>query len=87
VDRPVTITYPTGEVVTHGYNGRGLPYTLTGSAAGTLVTGAAYNALGMMKELKMGSATPLLKTTYNYYGTGGTNDMLADTQNRPGLDT
>jgi RHS repeat-associated protein len=73
-DRPVTITYPTEEVVTHGYNVRGLPYTLTGSTAGTLVTGATYNALGMMKELKMGSATPLLKTTCNYYGTGGSND-------------
>jgi YD repeat-containing protein len=70
-DRLVTITYPTNEVVTNGYNGRGLPYTVTGSAAGNIVTSTLYNPLGMITDINMGSATPLLKTTFGYYGTGG----------------
>jgi RHS repeat-associated protein len=65
VDRPVTITYPTGEVVTNGYNGRGLPNTLSGTAAGTLVTGTLYNALGGMTDLNLNNGA---KTTYGYYG-------------------
>jgi RHS repeat-associated protein len=73
-DRIVTTTYPTGELVTNDYNGRGLPNTLLGSAAGSLVTSTLYNALGMITDINMGSATPLLKTTFGYYGTDGSHD-------------
>ncbi|RXM12884.1 hypothetical protein EO238_28845, partial [Citrobacter sp. AAK_AS5] len=47
-DRVLTVTYPTGEVVTQGYNGRGLPYSLSGSLAGNLVTSTFYNQLGQV---------------------------------------
>ena len=70
-DRNTTITYPTGEVVTNAYNGRGLPNTLSGSAAGSLVSGVNYNALGLITQITLGNT---LKTTYGYYGTGGAND-------------
>ena len=72
LDRITTITYPsTGEVVTQTYNGRGLPYTLSGSVAGSLVTGTLFNALGSMTDLNLNNST---KTTFGYYGTGGSYD-------------
>ena len=70
-DRIATITYPTNEVVTQTYNGRGLPYTLSGTTAGSLVTSALYNQLGSMTEINLNNST---KTTFGYYGTGGTYD-------------
>lgn len=70
-DRPTTITYPTGETVTSGYNGRGLPYTVSGSVAGSLVTSTLYNQLGSITEINLNNG---LKTTYGYYGTGGNYD-------------
>ena len=70
-DRTVTITYPTGEVVTQEYNGRGLSDELSGSTAGDLVTEIIYNGLGLITQLNLGNG---LKTTYGYYGTGGTYD-------------
>jgi RHS repeat-associated protein len=70
-DRNSTITYPTGEEVEQTYNGRGLPDTLTGDAAGDLVTGTTYNALGLVTQLTLNNT---LKTTFGYYGTGGTYD-------------
>ncbi|MBN1692598.1 MAG: hypothetical protein JW845_03485 [Dehalococcoidales bacterium] len=70
-NRPVTITYPTGEVVTQTYNGQGLPYSLSGSAAGNLVTGTYYNNLGSLTEIDFGNG---LKTTYGYYDMNGIND-------------
>jgi len=70
-DRNTTITYPTGEVVTQAYNGRGLPNTLSGATAGSLVTGTTYNALGLVTQITLGNT---FKTTFGYYGTGGTYD-------------
>jgi YD repeat-containing protein len=70
-DRIVTTTYPTNEIATSTYNGRGLPNTLSGSVAGNLVTGTFYNFLGQITELNLGNST---KTTLGYYGTGGTYD-------------
>ncbi|MBI4302735.1 MAG: hypothetical protein HY665_00135 [Chloroflexi bacterium] len=70
-DRLATIAYPTGENVTQGYNGRGLPYSLTGSTAGNLVTSTLYNNLGQMTELNLGSS---VKTTFGYWDVGGTYD-------------
>jgi RHS repeat-associated protein len=64
-DRLATITYPTGEVVTQTYNGRGLPHTLSGSAVGSLVTQALYNQLGGISRIDIGNGT---STTYAYYG-------------------
>jgi hypothetical protein len=46
---------------------------LSGTNAGTVVSSALYNALGAMTELNLGS-TPVLKTTFGFYGTGGAYD-------------
>jgi RHS repeat-associated protein len=72
-DRVVATTYPTGEVVTNTYNGRGLLDSLSGTAAGNLVTGTLYNYLGQMTEINLGNPG-VLKTTFGYYGTGGSYD-------------
>jgi RHS repeat-associated protein len=75
LDRVVTITYPnpngTPETVTNTYNGRGLPYSVSGSVAGNVVTGTTYNQLGDISEIDLGNT---VITTYGYYGTGGSND-------------
>ena len=70
-DRIATITYPTSEVVTQTYNGRGLPHTLSGTTAGSLVTSVLYNQLGSIMEINLNNST---KSTLGYYGTGGTYD-------------
>ncbi len=70
-DRTVTITYPSGETVTQSYNGRGLPYTLSGSVAGDIVTSTLYNHLGQITEINLNNG---LKNIFGYYGTGGTYD-------------
>jgi len=71
LDRVATVTYPTGETVTNTYNGRGLPSTVSGSSVGNLVTNTLYNQLGNITEIDLNNG---LKTTYGYYGTGGTYD-------------
>jgi RHS repeat-associated protein len=54
--RVKTVTYPNGETVTQTYTGRGLPYQVTSSAEGTLVTsGAEYNALGQLTFYRLAS--------------------------------
>jgi RHS repeat-associated protein len=65
LDRAVTVTYPTGEIVTNAYNGRGLPTTVSGSVAGSLVTGTTYNQLGDITQINLGNN---LKTNYTYWG-------------------
>jgi RHS repeat-associated protein len=71
-DRVKTVTYPlTNEVVTQTYNGRSLPYELSGSSAGSIVTNTQYNSLGAMTEINLNNG---LVTTYGYYGTGGPYD-------------
>ncbi len=69
--RIATITYPGGEVVTNGYNNRGMPYSVSGSVAGSLVTSTLYNGLGSLTEINLNNS---IKTSYGYYGTGGTYD-------------
>jgi len=71
LNRITTITYPTGEVVTNTYNGRGLPYALSGSTTGNLVTSTLYNQLAQPKEINFGNT---LRTTFGYYGLGGSYD-------------
>jgi tripartite motif-containing protein 71 len=74
--RVVTITYPnpsngTLETVTNTYNAGGLPSAVSSSAVGNLVTGTTYDQLGDISEIDLNNG---VKTTYGYYGTGGTND-------------
>jgi YD repeat-containing protein len=64
-DRLVSVIYPSGENVTQGYNGRSLPYLLSGDIAGNIVNSTLYNALGMPTEINLGNG---LKTTYAYWG-------------------
>ena len=71
LDRVATITYPTGETVTNSYNTGGMPSTVSSSTAGNLVTNTVYNQLGDISEIDLNNG---VKTTYGYYGTGGTND-------------
>lgn len=64
-DRLVAVTYPTGETVTQVCDGRGLPYSLSGSAAGDLVTETLYNQLGQITQISLGNGA---FTTFQYYG-------------------
>jgi YD repeat-containing protein len=66
VDRLKTVTYPTTEVVTQNYNGRGLPQTLTGSQAGDLVDNTLYNNLGSTTQINLHNGL----TTYFGYWVG-----------------
>jgi RHS repeat-associated protein len=70
-DRVATVTYPTGEVVTNGYDERGLPYSLSGSVAGTLVTDSYYNQIGGITQINLGNG---LKNVFGYWGVGGQYD-------------
>ena len=84
-DRAVTTTYPTLEVVRQNYNGRGLPSTLgsdalPGNNTTNLVTGTLYNFLGQMTELNLGNS---VKTSFGYYGTGGTYDTTGGYYGKP----
>ena len=66
-DRVTSSTYPTGETVTQEYNGRGLPYSLSGSVAGDLVTSTLYNHLGQVNEIYLGNG---LRTMFGYWDVG-----------------
>jgi hypothetical protein len=70
-----TITYPdaggTREAVTYGYNLRGLPYSVSGSVAGSLVNSAQYNNLGAITQINLQGG---LTTNYGYWGYSGTYD-------------
>jgi len=70
-DRLTSLTYPTGETLTNSYNGRGLPYSLSGSVAGNLITSMLYNGLGLTTEINLGNGA---KTTLGYWGAGGSYD-------------
>jgi YD repeat-containing protein len=70
-DRVTSITYPTDETVSQEYNGRGLPYALSGSVVGDLVTGTLYNQLGQLTEVNLGNG---LNTIFGYWDTGGAYD-------------
>ena len=70
-DRVTEITYPTDETVTQEYNSRGLPYSLSGSIVGDLVTSTLYNNLGQVTEINLNNG---LRTTFGYWDTGGTYD-------------
>jgi RHS repeat-associated protein len=63
LDRPTTLTYPGGEMVTTTYDERGLPDSLASSA--TYVEQATYNFAGQLKSLALGNG---LTTWYGYHG-------------------
>jgi RHS repeat-associated protein len=65
VDRQAAITYPTGEVVTNGYNGRGLTNTLRIGASTYIVNNTSYNALGGITSIAFNNGTT---TNYSYWG-------------------
>jgi len=67
-DRLTAITYPTGETVTRTYNGRGFPYSVSGSLAGGVVAAALYNKLGEPTAVVFGNS---MCTTFGYWGVGG----------------
>ncbi len=70
-DRNTWILYPTGENVTQTYNGRGLPYSLSGGTVGNLVTKTLYNQLGSPTDINLGNS---VNTTFGYWGVGGSHD-------------
>jgi RHS repeat-associated protein len=63
--RVATVTYPDGEVVTHGYGtsgaAKGRLTSLTGSVAGTLVSAIAYTSKGTVASMTFGNG---VTTTY-----------------------
>lgn len=50
-----TLTYPTGEVLTHGYDTVGRLVSLTSSTRGALVTTASYDARGSLMARTLGN--------------------------------
>jgi RHS repeat-associated protein len=62
-DRVTSMTYPNGEVVTTGYNDAMEPVSLAGTSS--YVSGATYNALGLLNGMNHGNTTA---TRYYYYG-------------------
>ncbi len=70
LDRVLTVTYPTGEVVTQTYSGRGLPDTLTAGST-TLVSSATYNQLGQVSTINLGNS---VITEFYYHGLDDTVD-------------
>ena len=63
--RLVTVEYPTGETVTQDYNGRGLPYDLTGDVAGEIVDSVTYNNLGQISQINLDNG---VTTDFDYWG-------------------
>ncbi|MBI4330226.1 MAG: hypothetical protein HY673_02960, partial [Chloroflexi bacterium] len=53
------------DTVTQGYNGRGLPSSLTSSNNGTIVSSVLYNNLALPTEINLGNNT---RTSYGYWG-------------------
>jgi RHS repeat-associated protein len=62
-DRVTSMTYPNGEVVTTGYNDAMEPVSLAGTSS--YVSGATYNALGLLNGMNHGNTTA---TRLYYYG-------------------
>jgi RHS repeat-associated protein len=79
-DRMTTVTYPGGETATQGYNGRGLPYSLSSSVSSTIVSSAIYNQLGAVTEINQGNGN---RMTFGYWGVGGTYDTTGGYYGRP----
>jgi len=67
-DRLTAITYPTGETVTQTYNGRGFPYSVSGSLAGNVVPCTFYNKLGAPTRIFFGNG---MCTNFGYWDVGG----------------
>jgi YD repeat-containing protein len=66
LDRVITTSYPSGEVVTTTYDAGGRPSGLTTSLTpGTYASGAVYNALGHLTWLNLGNG---LTQHSNYWG-------------------
>ena|GEM_PF-3132555 len=74
-DRPLTINFPNGDVLTYTYgdHGKAVSLTLNGSIA--LVQNASYNALRKITSLPLGNG---LQTTWSYFGL----DVQASVMNR-----
>ncbi len=68
LDRPVSVTYPDGEVVTTTYNTIGYPATLTGQGATDYVSAMRYTELGTPSEMVLGNGTV---TRWGYKGLDG----------------
>jgi RHS repeat-associated protein len=64
-DRVTWILYPTGENITQDYNGRGLPYSLSGSVVGDIVNSTVYNNLGQITEINLNNG---LTNSFEYWG-------------------
>ena len=62
--RPLTIEYPTGELVTISYDREGGPDSLT-AGADPLVLGLSYNERGQLRFIDRPNTIP--DTTYNYF--------------------
>ncbi|MBI4188785.1 MAG: RHS repeat-associated core domain-containing protein [Chloroflexi bacterium] len=69
--RLTNVIYPTGENVSQTHNGRGLPYSLSGTVAGNLVTSTLYNNQAQPTDINFNNG---LKTTFGYWDVGGSYD-------------
>ena len=64
--RPTTATYPDNEVVTTGYNGMGLPNSLSSSTGATVVDSTSYDAAGRITQMRL-PGSGILYQTYTYW--------------------
>ncbi|MFQ5433559.1 MAG: LamG-like jellyroll fold domain-containing protein, partial [Anaerolineae bacterium] len=67
LNRPLTIKYPDGELVTMSYDREGENSLTAGTDS--LVSNLTYNAQGQLRRLQR---TTVADTAYDYYGAGGT---------------
>ena len=74
-DRLATITYPDSEEVTTGYDGRGLPESLSSNVHGTLVSDADYTPLGGPSQISLGNGA---ETIFGYWNLGQPFDRQTD---------
>jgi YD repeat-containing protein len=69
LDRVISTTYPTGEVVTQTYNSLGAVAGVRQANGQWYAKSLAYNANGSLAKLGLGN--DYATTTYAYYGLGG----------------
>jgi RHS repeat-associated protein len=56
-DRVAQTTYPSGDVVTHGYDAAWRPTSLSGTLSGSVASNGSYDALGQLKGLTYGNGS------------------------------
>ncbi len=79
LDRPVSVTYPDGEVVTTTYDNAGYPLSLTNDDLEAYVGHVSYNEMGSPTEMTLGNGAI---TRWGYKGLDGMGDRIGTTEHK-----